>query len=162
MQWYLNQVKQLWYDFETFSLKQVPRSINSHTDLLATLATSNGGTLPRILLVENLVMFGYDNQTLVRLNTRLASPSWMDPIVLFLMNGTLPNDKTKAKKARRKAPQYWLSKEHKPYKCSYSGPNLLYVHPKAIETLLEELHEGICGSHTRERSLSHRALTQGY
>ena len=31
-----------------------------------------------------------------------------------------------------------------------------------METLLEELHEGIYGSHMRGRSLSHRALTQGY
>ena len=33
---------------------------------------------------------------------------------------------------------------------------------RPIEPLLEELHEGICGSYTRGRSLSHRALTQGY
>ena len=31
-----------------------------------------------------------------------------------------------------------------------------------VEPLLEELHEGICGSHTGGRSLVHRALTQGY
>ena len=31
-----------------------------------------------------------------------------------------------------------------------------------MEPLLEELHEGICESHTRGRSLSQRALTQGY
>ena len=30
------------------------------------------------------------------------------------------------------------------------------------ESLLKELHEGICGSYTRGRSLSHRAITQGY
>ena len=36
------------------------------------------------------------------------------------------------------------------------------VHPEKSELLLEELHEGICGSHTRGRSLSHRAITQGY
>ena len=36
------------------------------------------------------------------------------------------------------------------------------VHPEMTETLLEELHEGICGSHTSGRSLAHRAITQGY
>ena len=30
------------------------------------------------------------------------------------------------------------------------------------KSLLEELHEGICGSHTGGRSLAHRAITQGY
>ena len=77
MQWYLNQLKQLQFDFETFSLEQVPQSRNSHTNLLATLATSIGGSLPRIILVENLVMFGYDNQTPVGVNKICAGPSWM-------------------------------------------------------------------------------------
>ena len=36
------------------------------------------------------------------------------------------------------------------------------VHPKMTESLLEELHEGICGSHTGGRSLAHRAIIQGY
>ena len=48
------------------------------------------------------------------------------------------------------------------FKCSFSGPYLLYIHPKASELLLEELHERICGSHTGGKSLSHRAITQGY
>ena len=48
------------------------------------------------------------------------------------------------------------------YKRSHSGPYLLCVHLEAVEPLLEELHEGICKSHTGGRSLAHRALTQGY
>ena len=74
----------------------------------------------------------------------------------------MPEDKGEAKKIRRNAPWYWLSKELKLYRCSFFGPYLLYVHPKAVEPLLEELHEGIYGSHTRGRPLSHKALNQGY
>ena len=48
------------------------------------------------------------------------------------------------------------------YKHSYSGPYLLCIHPEASKLLLEELYEGICGSHIGGRSLSHRAITQGY
>ena len=59
---------------------------------------------------------------------------------MFLKEGTLPEKKGKADKARRKAPRYWLSKEQKLYKCSFSGSYLLYVHPKAVEPLLKELH----------------------
>ena len=86
----------------------------------------------------------------------------MDFLVLFLKEGTLTEKKGKADKARRKAPRYWLSKEQKLYKRSFSGPYLLCVYLEASESLLEELHEGICGSHTGERSLSHRAISQGY
>ena len=86
----------------------------------------------------------------------------MDSISLFLEKDILPEEKSEAEKVRRKAPRFWLFEDRKLYKCSFFGPYLLYVHPEASESLLEELHKGVCGSHTGERSLSHRALTQGY
>ena len=86
----------------------------------------------------------------------------MDSISLFLEKDILPEEKPEAEKVRRKAPRFWLSEDRKLYKRSFSGPYLLCLHPKASESLLEELHEGVCRSHTRGRSLSHRALTQGY
>ena len=86
----------------------------------------------------------------------------MDPVVSFLTDRILPEDKTKAKKIRRNAPRYWLSEEQKLYKQSYSEPYLLCTHLEAVEALLEELHNGMCSSHTGGKSLSHRALTQCY
>ena len=83
----------------------------------------------------------------------------MDSISLFLEKDILPKENSKAENVRRKAPRFWLSEDRKLYKRSFSSPYLLCVHPKASESLLEELHEGVCGSHTRGRSLSHRALT---
>ena len=83
----------------------------------------------------------------------------MDPIVSFLKDDTLLEEKSEAEKIQRKASRFWLSEDHKLYKRFYSGPYLLCIHPEALELLLEELHEGICGSHTGERSLSHRAIT---
>ena len=79
--------------------------------------------------------------------------------MLFLKEDILPEDKSEADKVRRKAPRFWLSENQKLYKRSFSVPYLLCVHPGAVELILEELHEGICGSHTGGRSLSHRALT---
>ena len=86
----------------------------------------------------------------------------MDSIVLFLREDILPADKSKANKVRRKAPRFWLSKDQKLYKRSFSGPYLLCIHPEALELLLEELHEGIYESHTGGRSLCDKAITQGY
>ena len=88
--------------------------------------------------------------------------NWMDPIISFLKENTLPSDKLEAEKIRRRAPRFWLSEDQKLYKHSFSGPYLLCIHPETSKLLLEELHEGICGNHTRGRSLSHKAITQGY
>ena len=86
----------------------------------------------------------------------------MDSIVLYLKEDILQEDKLEAEKTRRKALCFWLSENQKLYMRSFSGPYLLCVHPEATELLLEELHGGICGSHTGGRSLSHKAITQGY
>ena len=86
----------------------------------------------------------------------------MDPLILFLKEDVLPKENSEADKIRRKASRFWLFEDLKLYKRSFSGPYLLCIHPNATELILEELHEGICGSHTRGMSLSHRAITQGY
>ena len=86
----------------------------------------------------------------------------MDSIMQFLKEDTLLEERVEADKVRKKATKYWLSENQKLYKCSFSGPYLLCVHPELIESLLEELHEGICGSYIGGRSLAYRAITQGY
>ena len=75
-------------------------------------------------------------------------PSWMDPIVLFLREDILPEDKSKADKVWRKALRFWLFENQKLYKCSFLGPYLLCIHSEASEILFEESHEKICGSYT--------------
>ena len=77
-----------------------------------------------------------------------VGPSWMDPIVLFLKEDILPKEKSEADTIRRKVPRFWLSEDQKLYKCSFPGPYLLCIHLETSKLLQEELHEGICGSHT--------------
>ena len=86
----------------------------------------------------------------------------MDPLVLFLKEDILLEEKTEANKIQKNASRFWLSEDQKLYKHSFSGPYLLCVLPKTSELILKKLHERIYGSHTGNRSLSHRAITQGY
>ena len=155
MQEYLSQVKRLRPSFNLFSLSHISRSGNTHADSLATLATSSAGKLPRIILVEHLSKASKLAKDMVRAHEVRVGPSWMDPIVTFLKDDILLEGKSEAEKIRKNATRFWLSEDHKLYRCFYSGPYLLCVHPDTSKLLLEELHEGICGSHTGERSLSH-------
>ena len=159
MREYLSQVKRLQSDFDLCSLSHVSKSGNTHVDSLAMLATSSAGGLPRIILVEHLDRANKVVKGMVHIHEVRMGPSWIDPIVRFLKDDILPEEKSKAKKIQRNAPRFWLSKDHKLYRRSYSGPYLLCIHPEASELLLEELHEGIHGSHTGGRSLLHRAIT---
>ena len=162
MRGYLTQVKYLQKNFESFNLQHIPRSGNTHANSLATLAISSAQSLPRIILVEDLGKPLGEKGKMIYIPHVRVGPSWMDPIIQFLSKDVLPEDKSEAEKIHQKAPQFWLSEDQKLYKRSFSRPYLLCIHPKASELLLEELHEGICGSHIRGRSLAHRAITQSY
>ena len=100
-----------------------------------------------LILVEDLIM----KREVIHVHQVRVGSSWMDPLVLFLKDDILPEEKTEADKIRRKASWFWLFEDQKLYKCSFSGPYLLCVHPEASELILEELYEWICGSHTRGR-----------
>ena len=125
------------------------------------LATSSAQNLPRVILVEDLRKPSATVNT-VQINQVRARPSWMDSITQFLKEDILPEEKIETDKIRRKATSYWLSEDGKLYRRSFSGPYLLCVHPEQTESLLEEMHEGIYGSHTGGRSLAHKTITQGY
>ena len=158
MQGYLSQVKCMQLKFDSFDLLHVPRSDNAHANSLAMLATSSTQDSPRVILVEDLYKPSRTGNT-VQINQIRAGSSWMDSIIQFLKEDILPEEKIEADKIRRKATSYWLSEDHKLYKRSFLGPYLLCVHPEQIESLLKEMHEGICGSHTGGRSLAHRVIT---
>ena len=162
MQGYLAQIRHLQLKFESFSLQHIPRSGNTNADSLATLATSSAQNLPHVILIEDLCKPSGIRGNMICVHHVRIGPSWMDPIIQFLSKDVLPEDKSEVEKIRRKAPRFWLSEDQKLYKRSFSRPYLLCIHPEVSELLLKELHEGICGSHTGGRSISHRAITQGY
>ncbi|XP_065629753.1 uncharacterized protein LOC136067587 [Quercus suber] len=148
MQGYLNRVKRLQSKFEFFSLLHIPRSGNAHADSLATLTTSSTQNLSRVILVEDLHGPTEARRDVIQVHQIRTGFCWMDPIVKFLKEDILPEEKGEANKIRRKETRFWLFEDQKLYKRSYSGPYLLCMHPEAAELLLKELHEGICRSHT--------------
>ena len=123
------------------------------------LATSSTQDLPRVILVEDLYKPTETRREASQVHQIRAGPSWMDSIMQFLKEDTLPEERVEVDKVRRKATRYWLLENQKLYKRSFSEPYLLCAHPELTESLLEELHEGICGSHTGGRSLAYRAIT---
>ena len=79
---------------------------------------------------------------------------WMDQIIHYLKDGRLLEDMSEAHRIKTQASRYWLSPNQKLYRRSYSGPYLRCVHLKKVQSILFELHEDNCGSHTRGRSLT--------
>nr|CAN67487.1 hypothetical protein VITISV_044189 [Vitis vinifera] len=86
---------------------------------------------------------------------------WTYDIAEYLQTGTLPGDLKQAHKVLVQAARFTLIGGHL-YKRSFTGPYLRCLGHSEAQYVLAELHEGICGNHSRGRSLAHRAHSQGY
>ena len=81
--------------------------------------------------MEDLYKLTEGKVEMVQVHQVRVGPSWMDPIVLFLKEDILLEEKLEANMVRRRAPWFWLSDDQKLYKRSFFGPYLLCIHFEA-------------------------------
>ena len=121
--------------------------------------------VPQIIKVELIMKPSINTMTdvgVARISVKvvtIAEPCWMDLIVNFLAEDHISDDEKDASRVRRIASRYWLSADRKLYQRSFGRPYLLCLHPRRVDEVLTELHEGVYGSHMGGRSLAHRAMT---
>nr|GEV90286.1 reverse transcriptase domain-containing protein [Tanacetum cinerariifolium] len=88
-------------------------------------------------------------------------PTWMTPIVKYLKEGTLLNDRNEARKLRIKARQYELMEEIL-YRRSFLTPWLRCVGLLQEEYVIREIHKESCSMHVGLQSAVAKAIRLGY
>ncbi|XP_022143565.1 uncharacterized protein LOC111013434 [Momordica charantia] len=150
MEKYLGKVRSHLAYFQTYEISQIPRSQNSNSDALAKLASAYETDLARSVPVEIL-----DNPSILEpdmMEIDSHPPSWMEPIKDFL-GGKVPADPRETKKMTRKAARYLL-RDGTLYRRGFCLPLLKCISKEDGYYVLREVHEGVCGNHSRARSLS--------
>ncbi|KAI5335078.1 hypothetical protein L3X38_025211 [Prunus dulcis] len=155
---YLQHARHLLATFHAHSIRQVPRSENSHADALARLASALEQGTGRHIHIEFLAQPSTQAPLICTID---HSPTWMDPILQFLQNQTLPANPAKARRVRHRSARY-LVINGSLYKRGFSLPYLRCLTPEEGHYVLREIHGGICGNHSGARSLAHKAIRQGY
>ncbi|KAL5552844.1 hypothetical protein UlMin_040245 [Ulmus minor] len=156
---YLEKAKEAMNQFDTVTIIQVPGAENTNADALARLATGLEERLLKTVPIKILEVPSIDKPEQV--GSIVVRPCWMDPIISFLRDGTLPADKFEARRLRFRSARYFLDKG-KLYKKGFSSPSLLCLDEDRGKFTLEELHAGVCENHSSGRTLAHRILRQGY
>ena len=87
--------------------------------------------------------------------------SWMAPIISYLKDGTLPEEKDEARKLRVRSARYILLNDIL-YKRGFSQPYLICLSPDEANYVLREVHEGACENHSGARSLIHKVVHARY
>lgn len=159
---YLSVAKRLLDRFRHSKLTQIPREHNSQTDALANLGsaleTTSHMSIPLLVLQWSATEKETEPEEVSVVD---EGETWMTPIINYLRYGTLPEDRDESRKIRRQAARYCFF-EGRLYRRFFSGSYLRCLTPREAAMILEELHEGECGSHSSGRSLVLRARMAGY
>ena len=121
MKAYLSATKQIINKFYTMKVAQVSRAQNRHADSLTMVASSMTKEVPWLIKVELIrepSISMADNTITARVDVAMILatwPCWMDPIIDFLAEDRVPDDRKEAKKIHWVASRYWLSADHKLY-----------------------------------------------
>ena len=91
----------------------------------------------------------------------LSRKSWMDPIVTYIKDGSLPSDPAEAQKVKIRSSRFTILNDEL-YKKGFSQPYLKCLGPGDAKCVLREIHEEVCGNHSRPRSLVDQVVRTGY
>ncbi|XP_065033836.1 uncharacterized protein LOC135666192 [Musa acuminata AAA Group] len=153
---YLARVRDLTARFPYFTLSNVPREENERADALAKLASRQ--TPEAWPEIEELPARAIEVATMAPGG---APTTWVQELLRFKRDGTLPLDEVAARRLRRT--HAWYAEESgRLYKRSFTHPLLRCLEPDEARTVLAETHEGVCGEHIGGRTLAHKILRQGY
>jgi hypothetical protein len=82
-------------------------------------------------------------------------------IINYLQNRALPSEKKSAIQLRMKAGRFAMVNGVL-YKRGFTLPLLKCISPEEGNYVLQEIHEGVCGSHSGARVLAHKAVRAGF
>ncbi|KAM2032989.1 hypothetical protein ACFX1T_014941 [Malus domestica] len=154
---YLAQTQLLLKHFH-YQITQIPRVANSYADALSHLSSAVEDKIGRKIQIELLAAPSTMAAEVCNLQ---QGDSWITLIYKFFAHGTIPYDKVQAKQIRYKATRYLIINDQL-YKRGFNLPYLRCLTPAEAETVIREIHEGVCGDHAGSRSLAHKAFRQGY
>ncbi|XP_035842120.1 uncharacterized protein LOC118488837 [Helianthus annuus] len=156
---YLEQAKELLQQLKSHKVIHINRSENKPADALSKLASTSFQHLAKDVRIEVLKN---PSVLLRQVNViETGQPSWMTPIIQYLQEGVLPENKAEARKIQNKALQYEMNGGIL-YRKSFLGPLLRCVDPQDANYLIREIHEGICGIHSGPRVVVAKIMSAGY
>ena len=157
MKRYLDQVRARIDDLEA-KIIQIPRGENEHADRLAKTASAEHMIIP-----SNVLSFVQFSPLINSGDMQEISfeSNWTTSIVSYLKNGVLPDRKEAARRLKVQAARFVLIKDVL-YKRGFSRPYLRCLGNEKADYVMREVHEGVCGNHSRSRLLIHKLVRAGY
>ncbi|XP_024023264.1 uncharacterized protein K02A2.6-like [Morus notabilis] len=135
---YLRKVKEELVKFKNYEMLHIPRAKNANADTLAKLASSKDSDALGVIPIEEL-----ERPTIKKIIETLiiqTGESWMTPLVQYLMDAKLQNNKYDARRIRYRAAIYLLY-DGLLYRRGYSTHLQRCLDNNEAQKVLQEIHE---------------------
>ena len=156
---YLKKLRELLKKFVQVQVRHIPRAENSRAYALGKLETASQEDLNKLTPVEHLLEPSVDLNN-EEVSPVMSEPSWMDPILDYLIEGLLPNDPKEASKLRSRSARFTIH-QGALYKLGFFTPILKCITREDADYVLREVHEGVCGNHIGARALAGKVFKAG-
>ncbi|XP_075638892.1 uncharacterized protein LOC142610799 [Castanea sativa] len=157
MKKYLEQAKRRVNELQA-RVVQIPRGENEQVDRPAKAVSAEYTTAPdKVLSFIQLSLL----INVIDVQEIESEGNWTTTLASYLRDGTLPEGKEAARKLKVQVSRFVLIRDIL-YKRGFSRPYLRCLEPEEAEHVMREVHEGICGNHSRSRSLVHKLIQAGY
>ena len=154
MKKYLEEVKNRISSIEVRFI-QILREENECVDHLAKAASAEFmSTSKQVLSFVQISLLIDDGAQMQEVN---FEENWTTPLIAYLRSDILPDGKNAARKLKVQASRFVLL-EDVLYKRGFSRPYLRCLSHDEVDYIMREVHEGICGNHSRARSLVHKLI----
>nr|KYP43116.1 Retrovirus-related Pol polyprotein from transposon 17.6 [Cajanus cajan] len=162
---YYHAYQKLKASFQEVLVKHISREDNTRADQLARLAATKKPGHLRTIIQQEIDHPSVEAKMVASVEANLADPSdppdWQDELKAFLTNEITPAEPTEAKRLRTRASRYVVIAGQL-YKRGFSTPLLKCLNPDEADYVMREVHEGICGMHSRARTTVSKLLRAGY
>ncbi|XP_074361158.1 uncharacterized protein LOC141701398 [Apium graveolens] len=140
----------------SWTIKNICREDNQWADALSKLASSVAATSEGIYVEErNASSIDMDTPSvdMLKVNEISSIADWRQPILKYILQNKLPQDKGEARAISYMARNYYVL-ENKLYRRGLVEPLLRCLGPEESHTSIIEVHTGICGDHLGGKNLA--------
>ncbi|XP_075674778.1 uncharacterized protein LOC142643964 [Castanea sativa] len=144
--------------FDSLDFVQILKAKNVEANFQVRLASSDDNNATSELCVEIRGQPSIEGRHILKIKEQ---DKWMTPIIHYLKEGWLPEDKMEAMKIKIRETCFVII-EDVLYRQGYSLPYLRCTSSEEIDYVLCKIHERTCGNHDRARSLAGKVLRASY
>ena len=156
LQRYYHTVSNVIAKFDKVVVEHIPRQENERDDALSRLASSKKQSHHRSVVQMRLPQPSVgDTECMAIIETH----TWMTPITQYLEHGTCQPGEERS--IRRQCARYTMIGQDL-YRRGYSTPLLKCLTKEQSQYVLQEIHDGACGSHSKARTTAAKVIRAGY